>query len=154
MKIFRQRGSEEDRTILHGKTRPKERKREEAKEKTTAASRGLNATKQQGIKRIYCRCCWRTVCAQHTLHVWQRQLKHWTEMKNTSVSSSPLSSALVNYAPKSLRLSPSRPLKAFDPVNIITRERAGVWERHRDSKMRENWREKDKSGRKRRDLFM
>lgn len=43
-------------------------------------------------------------------------------------------------------LSPSRPPKAFDPVNIITGESARAG-RQRDSTMRENCREKDESGR-------
>lgn len=43
-------------------------------------------------------------------------------------------------------LSPSRPLKVFDPVNIITGESARA-ARQRDSTMRENCREKDESGR-------
>lgn len=43
-------------------------------------------------------------------------------------------------------LSPSRPLKVFDPVNIINGESARAG-RQRDSTMRENCREKDESGR-------
>lgn len=53
-------------------------------------------------------------------------------MENIRAFSSPHFSAPVNYSPKITgRLSPSRPPKAFDPVNIITRESTRVRETER-----------------------
>ncbi len=129
-----------------GERRGKKRKRAEAKDRATAASRVLNTTKMHRTKWLWKRTT--DICAAHTC-VTERN-KRWRKMKNTRAFSSPHFSALVNYSPKSL--SVFLPLGPRKHLTLLTSlpERARVRERQRDSKMRENWREKDESGRKRR----
>lgn len=88
------------------------------------------------------------LCAAH-ICVTERN-KRWRKMKNIRAFSSPHFPALVNYSPKSLAVFlPPGPRKHLTLLTSLP-ERAQVRGRQRDSKMRENWREKDESSRKRR----
>lgn len=79
--------------------------------------------------------------------------KGWRKMRNIRVFSSSHFSALVNRTPKSLWVFlPPGPWKHLTLLTSLP-ERAWVQERQRDSTMRENWREKDKSGRKREHFY-
>lgn len=147
VKTLRQRGSDEKKKGSYG-VRGKKKKREETKKKTTAASRVLNTKKRTELSE------YASVPLTFVLHVCVTERnKGWRKMENIRVFSSSHFSALVNRTPKSLWVFlPPGPWKHLTLLTSLP-ERAWVQERQRDSTMRENWREKDKSGRKREHFY-
>lgn len=126
-------------------------KNEETKELTTAGPGGAEhhthkEKKRRGTKWIHKRA---TNLFLRLLSEWRRRNKRRRKMRRTRVFSSLHFSALVNHTPKSLRVS--LPLGPWKHLTLLTSlpERAWVQGRQRDSTMRENWREKDESSRKR-----
>lgn len=149
--VWRLRGSDEKKKGSHGVRGEKKGKREETKEKTTAASRALNTKKKSHwTKWIYK--CTTGLCSAHTVCLTERN-KRWRKMKNIRVFSSAHFSTLVSHTPKSLWVF--LPLGSWKHLTLLTSlpERAWVQRRQRDSTMRENWREKDESSRKREQFY-